>query len=333
MVCAAHRLHAGRPQGHRGSTCRASVSPFSQHRALADLLHAEHYGDALIMPRTWKSALAPFLAGIPRRTGFLGEMAVRPHQRPARRREGAAPHGRSLRRASAARSTPPCRGICRYRSSWCRATPPRRGATGWALRPTAGRPPCGGSRRGRPVEAMARGLWGEACRTAGGRNWVSRCGSWAVRRDRRSPPISRAAHHGTRDLTGPDLRNAILALATQLPSRYRTIPACCMSPRRIGTPSIGIFGPTSPWHWAPLNPLAAVIETCPHDRRAGCRPCHKPTCRLLHHRCMRDIPPSAWWPRPWRRSRRRRHRRDLACTPPHARLPSRRRIPRPRPGG
>jgi SIS domain/Glycosyltransferase family 9 (heptosyltransferase) len=28
----------------------------------------------------------------------------------------------------------------------------------------------------------------------------------------------------------------------------------------IGTPSIDIFGPTSPWHWAPLNPLAAVIE-------------------------------------------------------------------------
>src|SRR5215472_14255263 len=46
----------------------------SQHRALADLLRRENYGDALIMPRTWKSALAPFFAGIPRRTGFVGEM-------------------------------------------------------------------------------------------------------------------------------------------------------------------------------------------------------------------------------------------------------------------
>src|SRR5260370_7515046 len=46
----------------------------SQHRALADLLHRERYGDALIMPRTWKAALAPFLAGIPRRTAFVGEM-------------------------------------------------------------------------------------------------------------------------------------------------------------------------------------------------------------------------------------------------------------------
>jgi heptosyltransferase-2 len=55
----------------------------------------------------------------------------------------------------------------------------------------------------------------------------------------------------------------------------------------IGTPTIGIFGPTSPWHWAPLNPLAAVIETL---TEVPCRPCHKPTCRLVHHRCMIDIP-------------------------------------------
>ena len=46
----------------------------SQHRTLAARLRRECYGDALIMPRTWKSALAPFLAGIPRRTAFVGEM-------------------------------------------------------------------------------------------------------------------------------------------------------------------------------------------------------------------------------------------------------------------
>jgi heptosyltransferase-2 len=28
----------------------------------------------------------------------------------------------------------------------------------------------------------------------------------------------------------------------------------------IGTPTVAIFGPTSPRLWAPLNPLAAVIE-------------------------------------------------------------------------
>ncbi len=45
----------------------------SDHRALAQRLRAEKYGQALVMPRTWKSALAPSLAGIPCRTGFVGE--------------------------------------------------------------------------------------------------------------------------------------------------------------------------------------------------------------------------------------------------------------------
>src|SRR5262249_26328708 len=44
-----------------------------EHGALAKRLRAEGYGQALVMPRTWKSALAPYLAGIPVRTGFLGE--------------------------------------------------------------------------------------------------------------------------------------------------------------------------------------------------------------------------------------------------------------------
>jgi heptosyltransferase-2 len=45
----------------------------SEHKALAARLAAEHYGNALVMPRTWKSALAPYLAGIAERTGFAGE--------------------------------------------------------------------------------------------------------------------------------------------------------------------------------------------------------------------------------------------------------------------
>src|SRR6266851_6204569 len=34
----------------------------AEHRMLADRLRAEQYGTALVMPRTWKSALAPYLA-------------------------------------------------------------------------------------------------------------------------------------------------------------------------------------------------------------------------------------------------------------------------------
>jgi heptosyltransferase-2 len=89
-----------------------------------------------------------------------------------------------------------------------------------------------------------------------------------------------------RDLTGSDLRNAILALAAAKAAVSNDSGLLHVA-AALGTPTIGIFGPTSPWHWAPLNPLAAVIET---RTELPCRPCHKPTCRLRHHRCMRDIP-------------------------------------------
>src|SRR6185437_16067718 len=45
----------------------------AQQWALARLLRARNYRTVIIMPRTWKSALAPALAGIPERVGFVGE--------------------------------------------------------------------------------------------------------------------------------------------------------------------------------------------------------------------------------------------------------------------
>ena len=46
----------------------------NKQKALAEKFRAEGYAAALVMPRTWKSALAPTLAGIPKRTGWVGEM-------------------------------------------------------------------------------------------------------------------------------------------------------------------------------------------------------------------------------------------------------------------
>ena len=100
------------------------------------------------------------------------------------------------------------------------------------------------------------------------------------------PTIIRDGAPEVRDLTGTDLRNAILALAAADVAVSNDSGLLHVA-AAIGTPTLGIFGPTSPWHWAPLNPIAAAIrqtvETLP------CQPCHKPTCRLRHHRCMRDI--------------------------------------------
>jgi heptosyltransferase-2 len=97
--------------------------------------------------------------------------------------------------------------------------------------------------------------------------------------------IVRTSDPHMRDLTGPDLRNAVLALAAA-DAAVSNDSGLLHVAAALGTPAVGIFGPTSPWHWAPLNPLAAVVET---TVQLSCRPCHEPVCRLRHHRCLRDI--------------------------------------------
>ena len=148
----------------------------------------------------------------------------------------------------------------------------------------------------RPVVALAPGAVGPSkrwtdrrfCRARSALNRRRRCGVGSGRPEResrrraKSPPTG-----GARDLTGTDLRDAILALAAASVAVSNDSGLLHVA-AAAGTPSIGIFGPTSPWHWAPLNPLAAVIETA---TALPCRPCHKPVCRLAHHRCMRDIAP------------------------------------------
>jgi heptosyltransferase-2 len=90
-----------------------------------------------------------------------------------------------------------------------------------------------------------------------------------------------------RDLTGHDLREAIFALASASVAVSNDSGLLHVA-AALDTPTIGIFGPTSPWHWAPLNPLAATLQLkAPLD----CQPCHKPVCRLGHHRCMGDLAP------------------------------------------
>ena len=252
-------------KGIRWDLPRKRLAPGQQWQ-LARLLRAEGYGQVLIMPRTWKSALAPFLAGIPHRTGFAGELRLGLLND---LRWGEKKLPRMVDRC-AALALPKAAALP---ADWPlpELVVPRSDILAW--RKAMGLMADG------PVVAFAPGAVGPSKR------WPADYYASVARRlawegmsvwvlggpNERTLAKEIAAGGGrVRDLTGDDLRNAILALAAA-----------------VGTPSVGIFGPTSPWHWAPLNPLAAVIET---DTALPCRPCHKPTCRLQHHRCMRDIP-------------------------------------------
>jgi heptosyltransferase-2 len=236
------------------------------------------------MPRTWKSALAPYLAGIPERVGFFGEgrfLLVNAMRFGERRLERIIDRCAMLalpKEAALPDAWPPPQ----------LAVPPSEVAA-WRER--------NGIAEHGPVVALCPGAvgpskrWPVAHYAALSRRLAAEgFAVWVLGSPAESPlarEIAQAGGGEVRDLTGPDLRNAILALkgarvAVSNDSGLMHVAAA------LGTPTIAIFGPTIPRLWAPLNPLAAVIES---STPPECRPCHKPTCRMGHHRCMREIPP------------------------------------------
>jgi heptosyltransferase-2 len=252
-----------------------------QQRALASKLWRRGYGDALVMPRTFKSAIAPFLAGIPNRTGFIGEFRFGVLN-DWRRGERALP--RMIDRCAALALAPDTALPMDWPEPQLRVPEPEiatwRRTNGFdtSLKSTVALAPgaVGPSKRWTYYAETAKALTDQGFQV-----WV--IGGPGEKDKARE--IVAAGGTNVRDLTGTDLRNGILALAAadlviSNDSGLLHVAAA------IGSRTIGIFGPTSAWHYAPLNPIEAVIET---QTEVSCRPCHKPTCRMGHHRCMRDI--------------------------------------------
>ncbi len=249
---------------------------------LAAELRARNYATALVLPRTWKSAIAPALAGIPERIGFVGEA-----------RFGLINHWRWGEKAlprfldkNAALALPdgatrpaewpvpqlrvPPEDVKRFRQT--------RGLgqnTAVALAPGS----VGSSKRWTYYPQAAKLLAGRGIDV-----WVvGGPGEKAM-----AAEIVAAGGARVHDLTGTDLRNGILAMAAASVAVSNDSGLMHIA-AALGTPTVGIFGPTSPYLWAPINGLAATVQT---RTRVPCQPCHRPVCTMNDHRCMRDIPAS-----------------------------------------
>ena len=249
---------------------------------LAGQLREAGYGTALVLPRTWKSALAPALAGIPERVGFVGEARFGLINR-WRWGEKALPRFIDKNAALAlpdGAPLPPQWPVPQLQvpsdqvSRW-------RQANGLGISAAVALAPgsVGASKRWTYYTEAARLLAGQGLDV-----WVVGGPSEKAL----ATEIVAAGGPQVRDLTGTDLRNGIVAMAAadvaiSNDSGLMHIAAA------LGTPTMGIFGPTSPYHWAPLNGLAATVQT---KTVVPCQPCHRPICTMNDHRCMRDIPAS-----------------------------------------
>lgn len=252
----------------------------AQQRELTEKLRAEHYGQALVMSRKWKAALAPWLAGIPVRTGFAGEARFG-LLNDMRWGERALPRmidqmGVLALPANAALPDKwplpelrvPEAEVAQWRAQRGLATENRPIVT---LSPGAV-----GAGKAWPVAhyaELARALTkdGASVWVLGGPNETAA-----------AKQIAEAGGAGVRDLTSNDLRNAILAMAAADVSVTNDSGLMHIS-AAIGTPTVAIFGPTSPWHWKPLNPVAAILEP-PGDDAARKRARTEGNDAVAHHR-------------------------------------------------
>jgi heptosyltransferase-2 len=257
--------------------------PLGQYRALAARLRAEGYGTALIMLRTWKAALAPFLAGIPERVGFVGEarfFLVNDLRWGERRLE---------------RMIDCCAALALPKGTPLPAVWPEPELVVSPAEVAGWKNSLGTTADAGPIVALAPGAVGP------GKRWpTARFGElarrltdqgaaiWVVGSPTETPlaqEIAAAAGPRVRDLTGTDLRNAIVALkaadaAVSNDSGLMHIAAA------LGTPTVALFGPTDPRLWGPLNPLAAALEPASH---LPCPHCGNSNCTDVRHRRIEDI--------------------------------------------
>jgi heptosyltransferase-2 len=274
------------PGARKGIVCDLPRGrlPLGQYQALAARLRAESYGTAVVLLRTWKAALAPFLAGIPERTGFVGEgrvLLINDLRWGERRLERMIDCMGSLALPKGAKLP----------TDWPLpqlVVAPEEIAAWQTRRALADDP--------RPVVALAPGAVGRGKRWSTGRYAeVARAlaakgvSVWVLGGPNETVlarEIVAAGGARVKDLTGNDLRDAIVALkaadaAVTNDSGLMHIAAA------LGTPTVALFGPTNPRLWAPLNPLAAALEPLP-----GPYPqCGASDCQDVRHRDVDAIAP------------------------------------------
>ena len=260
----------------------------AKRRELAAELRREGYTRALVLPNSFKSALVPYFARIPRRTGYVGEGRYVLLNDARRLDKKAVPR---LVNRYAALAGAPGTLIPVPAAPVLVADAANRARAMRELR----------LRRDRPVAVLCPGAeYGPAKRWPP--NHFADLGAAFLRDGMQvwivgSPSDKLAANavvqsagdagRQFRDLCGrTDLATAIdlMAGAAIVVSNDSGLMHAAAA---VGVPLVALFGSSSPAYTPPLSPLARVARI-----DLPCSPCFKRECPLGHFKCMRDLSPT-----------------------------------------
>ena len=254
-------------------------------RRIASELKRERYARAFVLPMSWKSALIPWLAGIPRRSGYRGEARYVLLNDLRRLDRKALPR---LVDRFCALAGPPGTNVPMPPAPVLVPDAANRDAAIRALKLRGAGPVailCPGAEYG-PAKRWPPTHFADLARRlleAGARVWIVGSPNDKLAADAVIAAAGESAQR-IRDLAGrTDLGTAIdlLSAASVVVSNDSGLMHAAAA---VGVPVVALFGSSSPVYTPPLSAQARVARI-----DIACSPCFKRECPLGHFRCMREL--------------------------------------------
>ena len=259
-------------------------------------LKQEQYDHALILPNSLKSALIPFFAGIPKRTGWKGENRygllndIRTNKKAFPlmvQRYIALAYSRQTMQSSQSITDVPYPALSVNKNQQL-DTIDRLGLT--TNTPVLGL--CPGAEFG-PSKR-----WPETHYANIANHWIANGGKVWIFGSQKDQPVASAIQ----SLLPEEQRQHchVLASQTSLTDAIDLLAACSKVVSNdsglmhitaaVKTPLVAVYGSTSPGYTPPLSPNIQIVRT-----QLSCQPCFKRECPLSHMNCLNQLQPDAVW--------------------------------------
>ena len=258
---------------------------FGARRALGHRLRGNaasaDYSHAYVLPNSWKSALIPFFAGIPRRIGYRGESRYLLLNE--RHRLDTVHHPQLVQRYAALAGPLPA-SLPRPN---LRSTPEQQQAARRTFNLPLDAAPvifCPGAEYGPAKRWPAQHFAALARLVATPQNPV-----WLIGSDKDAvvgDEIAAAADGAALNLCGRSTLEQAIDLIAAARCVVSNDSGLMHVAAALERPLVALYGSSSPGYTPPLSPQAAIVS-----RNLSCSPCFKRECPLGHFDCMNGILP------------------------------------------